>query len=50
VQAYACRRPLVPNTLGDRVKAARVYQSVTDIRDGIMERWQHLAVLHSAPR
>jgi hypothetical protein len=37
-------------TLTDRTKAARAYQTVTDIRHEMAKQWQHLAAIHSAPQ
>lgn len=50
VKAYAAAIGKARTTLQDRVKAARVFQAVTDIRhDAIKDRWPHLAELHAAP-
>jgi hypothetical protein len=50
ITAYAERAGAVRTTLQDKVKAARVYETVTDIRHEAMNRWQHLSVIHAAPR
>lgn len=50
VKAYAAAIGKARTTLQDRVKAARVFQAVTDIRhDAIKDRWPRLAELHAAP-